>query len=70
MSGGGISGRGDDRPDEAEVHAMFAAIGSDPGARDEIALRFQPLVEYSRPAGSPVAASRSTTSFRSPTSDC
>lgn len=46
MSGGGISGRADDRPDEAEVLAMFAAIGSDPGARDEIALRFQPLVEY------------------------
>jgi len=46
MSGGEVVRRGDDRPDEAEVLALFAAIGSDPGARDEVALRFQPLVEY------------------------
>jgi len=46
MSGGGVSRRGDDRPDEAEVLALFAAVGSDAGARDEIALRFQPLAEY------------------------
>jgi RNA polymerase sigma-B factor len=46
MSGRGVPERSGERPDEAEVLAMFAAIGSDRGARDEIALRFQPLVDY------------------------
>jgi RNA polymerase sigma-B factor len=46
MSGGRVAGLGEERPDEAEVLAMFAAIDSDPGARDEISLRFQPLAEY------------------------
>lgn len=34
------------RPDEAEVAGLFAALGSDPAARDRIAMLFLPLAEY------------------------
>jgi RNA polymerase sigma-B factor len=38
---------GDSRTqDEVEVRALFAALETDPDARDRIAVRFQPLAEY------------------------
>ncbi len=46
MTPASSSGGASDRLGEDEVATLFSALGSDPGARDEIAMAFQPLAEY------------------------